>query len=295
MSGTATSVDRQGARRPRVLLVDDSPIYREVLRRTLRHPMAGQCEVLEASDGRHALELLVDHDIDLVIADVQMPNMTGSELVEALRSTDRYAQTPVVVVSALRDEAEERRLQLLGVTAYLYKPVFVDALLSAVRLALSPRHSASVGLSEELLLEVASDVLEDFARLIVDRAPRELEWEGPVLHSEIAFSGSLVGSLGLLAPSSLMQEVACGLLGLDAAHPASERNASDTLAELSSVLLGALLARALREDCPRQLGLPVVGTVRPGDVPCGSRSLLLWDPAGRPLRIDVTTLLEDVR
>jgi CheY-like chemotaxis protein len=275
-----------------VLLVDDSAVHRQAVSKTLRRASSGGCEVLEASDGEGALSVLVDQDVDLVISDIQMPKMTGGELVEALRSIDRNADTPIVIVSALRDEAEQRRMQLLGVSAYLHKPVPPDVLLATVRSALGGRPGTGAGMSDELLLDVACEVFEGFASLIVDRAPRELEWEAPVLHAEIAFSGALVGSLGVLASADAMKGMAHTLLRLDKGASVTEAQAMDTLAELSSVLLGTLLARTLPESAPRQLGLPIVDVVDPDAVPRGSRSLLLWDPGGHPLRVEVHTLLE---
>jgi hypothetical protein len=144
------------------------------------------------------------------------------------------------------------------------------------------------------LLDVVCDVLEDFVSLIVDRAPRDLEWDAPVLHAEIAFSGARVGSLSVLASQNVMQGMAHTLLRLDKNASATEAQAKDTLAELSSVLLGALLARSLPPDAPRQLGLPVVDVALAEAVPRGPRALLLWDPLGRPLRVEVHTLLEDL-
>lgn len=277
---------------PRVLLVDDSAIHRQAVRKTLHRATGGSCEVMEASDGEGALLLLDSEEVDLVISDVPMPNMAGSELVEALRSSAKNADTSVVIVSALHDEAEQKHLQLLGVSAYLHKPVLPDVLVGAVRTALAGRPAGGAGISDELLLDVASEVFEDFASLIVDRTPRELEWDAPVLHAEIAFSGALVGSLGVLASANVTKGMAHTLLRLDKSSSATEAQAKDTLAELSSVLLGTLLARSLPPEAPRQLGLPVVDVVDPEAVPRGPRALLLWDPLGRPLRVEVHTLLE---
>lgn len=89
-------------------------------------------DCIEACDGTHALELLESVRFDLVITDQWMPNMTGVELVRAIRATPRFADLPVLAVTAdTHAEACDEFVQA-GSTACLMKPFSQDELFSKV-------------------------------------------------------------------------------------------------------------------------------------------------------------------
>jgi two-component system, NtrC family, sensor kinase len=102
----------------RVLLVDDQPELRRLFRRSLAK--AGH-QVVEAWDGRCAIELLRQSSFDVVISDVRMPDMSGLELLRAL--FDHDAELPVVLVSGSADFATANEAMDYGAFAYLTKPV----------------------------------------------------------------------------------------------------------------------------------------------------------------------------
>ena len=81
----------------RILVVDDEPDLRGMVRLILE--LAGH-QVTEAHHGRAALERLAENDVDLVLTDVMMPVMRGSELVDRLRADERTARLPILVLSA---------------------------------------------------------------------------------------------------------------------------------------------------------------------------------------------------
>lgn len=106
----------------RVLVVDDEPDYRFLLRMVLR----GQdIDVVEASNGQRALEEIDSHLPDLVITDLHMPVMDGSELVTRLRAEERTAHVRVLLWSADPDRD-------LPVDAIVPKPYGGDALVRRV-------------------------------------------------------------------------------------------------------------------------------------------------------------------
>jgi two-component system chemotaxis sensor kinase CheA len=107
--------------RKRVLLVDDSATTRTLERGILE---AAGYEVLIAVDGSGAFALLQEHAVDLVVSDVEMPNMDGFVLTEAIRSSRRFGALPVVLLTSLDSEADRERGMRSGANAYLVKSAF---------------------------------------------------------------------------------------------------------------------------------------------------------------------------
>jgi signal transduction histidine kinase/ActR/RegA family two-component response regulator len=98
--------------------------------------------VLAARDGIEALEVLQDHNPDLVLCDLRMPRMDGFEFLRELIRTRGTGHPPVVAVTALVTEKDQRRTAAAGFEGHLNKPFDSDALVSAVRSTLSERRTA---------------------------------------------------------------------------------------------------------------------------------------------------------
>jgi two-component system chemotaxis sensor kinase CheA len=109
------------ARRRRVLVVDDSVMTRTMERTILES--AGYV-VLVASDGQHALEVLNESDVDVVVSDIEMPRMSGLELTAAIRQDERWVHLPVVLVTSLDSPEEIERGAAVGADAYITKGRF---------------------------------------------------------------------------------------------------------------------------------------------------------------------------
>jgi two-component system chemotaxis sensor kinase CheA len=112
---------QQAPTRRRLLLADDSLTTRTLERNILES--AGY-EVMTASDGRAALELLEKHGADLVLSDVEMPEMDGLGLVSAIRASARFRATPVILLTALDAPDHRQRGLDAGADAYLVKGAF---------------------------------------------------------------------------------------------------------------------------------------------------------------------------
>jgi len=106
-----------------ILIVDDSASFRQVVGMALKG--AGY-DVVEACDGMDALEKLPNHQVDLVITDLNMPNMDGFELIKALRENPAYKELPVVILTSLTDDLSKDRGAELGVNSYLVKPFSLE-------------------------------------------------------------------------------------------------------------------------------------------------------------------------
>lgn len=117
------------------LVADDSTLTRSVLSNALRRLGV---QVLTASDGRAALALAKEHASQLVmiVADLLMPHLDGTELCRRVRADDRLRDVPFIAVSAAADREAVMRLFRAGATDYLLKPFSLEELLARIRVHL---------------------------------------------------------------------------------------------------------------------------------------------------------------
>jgi len=121
----------KSAKRKRVLVVDDSITTRTLEASVLE---AAGYEVATAFDGADAWRVLQERGADLVVSDVEMPRMDGLGLTQAMRSSPRFREVPVILVTALETPEHRARGLEVGADAYLGKSSFEqDALLTTVR------------------------------------------------------------------------------------------------------------------------------------------------------------------
>ena len=104
----------------KVLLVDDSRLIRMGLRRSLVE--IGLTDITEAGDGREAIETLVREHFDLMLLDMEMPEMNGMEVLAVLRDTPHHPWPPVIVISGGTSLEDAVRCIELGAEDYLSKP-----------------------------------------------------------------------------------------------------------------------------------------------------------------------------
>ncbi len=114
----------------KVLIVDDLPGNLLALNALIRRD--GR-EIFQASSGEEALDLLLEHEFALAILDVQMPGMSGFELAELMRGTEKTRQIPIIFVTAAGKELNYAFTGYeTGAVDFLYKPLDVDAVRSKV-------------------------------------------------------------------------------------------------------------------------------------------------------------------
>src|SRR5262245_23024323 len=106
----------------RVLIVDDSKPIRQLVSFTLE---GAKYEVCVAEDGQDALSKVASFSPNIIICDVNMPNLSGLEFVKALKSTaayDAYKFTPVVMLTTESSEKRRTQGQMAGAKAWMVKP-----------------------------------------------------------------------------------------------------------------------------------------------------------------------------
>jgi len=105
-----------------VLIVDDSAAIRKILQRVLAQTDVPINRVLEAGDGREALNLLRTEKINLVLSDINMPNMDGLQFLTEVRANDEWKSLPVLMITTEGSQAKVMEAVQLGATGYVRKP-----------------------------------------------------------------------------------------------------------------------------------------------------------------------------
>ncbi|HEX4163944.1 MAG TPA: response regulator [Bryobacteraceae bacterium] len=109
----------------KVLIVDDNRASRDLLRAILK---TVRCDIIEASHGQQALDLLQQEHPDLVLLDIDMPGLDGLAVVKKIRGDTSLADLPIVGVTAFAMERDREKAMAAGFTEYLTKPVRAAAL-----------------------------------------------------------------------------------------------------------------------------------------------------------------------
>jgi len=118
---------------PRILVVEDSASMRSFVRNALESDSrSAGIDVVLAPSGFEALRLLPRGPYDLVITDINMPDINGLELISFIRKSESHKDTPVLIISTQSSERDRARGLSLGANGYLIKPFSQDALLDQV-------------------------------------------------------------------------------------------------------------------------------------------------------------------
>lgn len=114
----------------RVLIVDDFPTMRRILKNVLKQ--IDMYNTLEAGNGKEALDLLRKEEIDLIISDLLMPEMTGMELLQACKDDPRISHIPFIMVTAEAQKKTVMEIIKAGVDNYITKPFTPERLRDAI-------------------------------------------------------------------------------------------------------------------------------------------------------------------
>ena len=117
-----------------VMVVEDSPTMRALICHALKR--IENVVLVEAGDGVEALAKLAEIRPDIILTDLNMPNMDGFALIRELRGRPGFAKLPVIVLTTAGAMEDQARAKDLDVTSYVTKPIKPDAIVGAVRSAL---------------------------------------------------------------------------------------------------------------------------------------------------------------
>ncbi len=110
----------------KILIVDDFSTMRRIVRNILKQ--LGFTNIEEAEDGDVAFEKMKEGDYQFVITDWNMPNMTGLDLLKAIRADERLKDTPVLLVTAEAEKENVVQAAQAGVNDYIVKPFTADVM-----------------------------------------------------------------------------------------------------------------------------------------------------------------------
>jgi len=114
----------------RVLIVEDNELNFKLFRDLLQ---AHGYETLHTREGLEALKLTREHKPDLILMDIQLPEVSGLEVTRWLKQDPELSHIPIVAVTAFAMRGDEEKMRAGGCSGYLAKPISVERLLSTVR------------------------------------------------------------------------------------------------------------------------------------------------------------------
>ncbi len=114
-----------------ILVVEDSASTRSLVK-TIIEDLGEEFYVYEASNGFEALKVLPSEKFDLIITDINMPDINGLELINFIKTSELYKDIPIIIISTERSEEDRRRGISLGAEAYITKPFEAEELKETV-------------------------------------------------------------------------------------------------------------------------------------------------------------------
>jgi len=115
----------------KVLIVDDDYINRHLLVSLLKKELY-QIETIESVDGEDALQKCKEHsDLQLILLDIEMPNMDGSDFLRLYKKDEKTSQVPVIAISS--NDLRKKEIISFGANAFLQKPITEKKLIAAIR------------------------------------------------------------------------------------------------------------------------------------------------------------------
>ena len=115
-----------------ILIVDDSKIVRRVLKNTMtryfKEPEWKELNIFEAEDGLEAMAVMKKEKVDIMLLDWNMPNMTGEEVVEAVRANKEWNKTRIIMATTEGSKASVLKMIKKGANGYMVKPFNEEAI-----------------------------------------------------------------------------------------------------------------------------------------------------------------------
>ena len=191
-------------------------------------------EFLEAENGQEALDILENSNVNLVLSDLNMPEMGGAEMVQQMKNRDATKSIPVVVISTESKTTRIQKLLAEGVRDYLHKPFTPEEFKETIQ-ALWSKPKIDTG---NLLTQAVTQALEVMALVTDVPVDDDMVIPKKTILAQIGFTGAKKGTILILAGMDFCKILAENIAGIDKAN---NRKALDALQELSNVTCGLFL------------------------------------------------------
>jgi len=217
-----------------ILIVDDSSLTRKRIKRIIEMVDLGVEQFLEAENGIEALKVLSKSSVNLVLADLNMPEMGGAEMIQRMKSDEATKSIPVVVVSTESKTTRIKELLVEGVKDYLHKPFTPEEFKEIMHTVLSE----SMAEKGDALAEALVQTLETMAFLAVLPIDEEMTIPEKTMLAEISFTGARSGTIQILAGLDFCRVLAENISGLS---EVDDKSLFDALKEFANVTCGLFL------------------------------------------------------
>lgn len=217
-----------------VLIVDDSSLTRKRIRRIIEMTDMEVDGFREAGNGAEALKLLEESGADLVLTDLNMPEMGGAEMVRQMQSSVATKEIPIVIVSTESRTARIKELLADGVKDYLHKP-FTPEEFKEIMQSLWTGPVEQVG---ALVSKAMSEALETMAFMVAMPLDDDVAAPSETISARISFMGPKTGTIEIVAGIDFTRILAENISG---SSDIDDKACCDALKELSNVTCGLFL------------------------------------------------------
>lgn len=217
-----------------ILIVDDSSLTRKIVKRVIEMTEMDVGKFMDAENGQQALDILQHSNVDLVLSDLNMPQMSGVDLVHQMKAKPDTKSIPVVIISTESKTARIRELLAEGVKDYLHKPFTPEEFKDLIQTVCCDAQPETGNLSVDALTKA----LETMAFLTVMPVDEEMIVPQKTIIAEIGFSGDRQGTIQIAAGQDFCKLLAENIAAMDKPDEVSAR---DALKELSNVTCGLFL------------------------------------------------------
>jgi two-component system chemotaxis response regulator CheY len=217
-----------------ILIVDDSSLTRKRIKRIIEMVNLDVGQFLEAGNGVEALKVLDKSGVGLVLADLNMPDMGGAEMIHRMKSDEATKSIPVVVVSTESKTTRIKELLVEGVKDYLHKPFTPEEFKEIMHTVLSE----SIVEKDDVLTEALAQALETMAFLTVVPTDEDMAIPEEAMLAEISFTGARCGTIQILAGLDFCRVLAENISGMS---KVDDKALFDALKEFANVTCGLFL------------------------------------------------------
>ncbi len=217
-----------------ILIVDDSSLTRKRIRRIIEMADLDVGQFLDAGNGAEALKILEQSNVDLVLSDLNMPEMSGAEMVHRMKSAQATKSIPVVVISTESKTVRIKELLAEGVKDYLHKPFTPEEF----KEVMENLWSKAVAKTPHLLTQALTQALETMAFTTAIPVDENMLIPQKTILAEMRFTGAREGKIQILAGMDFCKVLAENIAAIDEAN---SQSALDALKELANVTCGLFL------------------------------------------------------